>query len=240
MPARTLFVPLLLALAAPSGAARAADYEPLPLGSRADVVAGTLHDGTAWVVPGRGGAEHGPFVAFVFLGTECPMAQSYASKLSAMHERFAPRGAHVVGVMSNAQDDRAEIARFVEEQGVTFPLLLDPDATIADRFGATRTPEVFVVGPDRLVVYHGRIDDWLDRGAKRGGPTRPDLVMALEELTSGKPVGLPETPFTGCRIGRRPKPRSVRPDAVTFADQGVQVTIQGLELREIGDILQIA
>ena len=207
---------LLLLFAQP---AAAADIAAVPVGSRVDVVAGQLADGSVWTAPPAVPGTPGPFTAFVFLGTECPMAQSYAGDLAALAADFAGSGAHVVGVMSNGQDDAAEVAQFKRLQGASFPILHDPDAALADRFGATRTPEVFVLGPDRVVRYHGRIDAELDRGARRGGEIRRDLRAALEELTSGKAVSVAETPFTGCRIGRRPvshaKPRAEVP---TYAE----------------------
>ena len=210
-------LPLLAALVSDVAAPGvAAEIEPAAIGSRVDVVAGQLADGAVWTAPPADPGAAGPFTAFVFLGTECPMAQSYAAGLSALAADFRGRGVHVVGVMSNAQDDAAEIAAFARLQGAAFPLLHDPEAALADRFGATRTPEVFVLGPDRTVRYHGRIDDRLDRGANRGAALRTDLRDALEELTSGEPVGVPETPFTGCRIGRRPRPAAAAPDAPTF------------------------
>ena len=209
---------LIPLLAAPA----AADVTAVPVGGRVDVVAGTTFSGAVWTAPGRDpdlpADAPGPFTAFVFLGTECPMAQSYAAKLAEIADDYAARGVYVLGVMSNAQDDAAEIAQFQLLQGADFPLLHDPDAALADRFGATRTPEVFVLGPDRTVRYHGRIDDRLDRGANRGAALSNDLTDALAALAAGDPVPTPETPFTGCRIGRRPTAKSAAVDAPTYAE----------------------
>ncbi|MEM9703247.1 MAG: redoxin domain-containing protein, partial [Planctomycetota bacterium] len=198
--------------------ATAAEIVPVTVGERIDLVAGQTADGCIWTAPAATPGEPGPFTAFVFLGTECPMAQSYGVVLSGLADEFADRGVHMVGVMSNAQDDAGEIIRFAQQQGVAFPLLHDPDAALADRFGATRTPEVFVLGPDRRVRYHGRIDDRLDRGANRGAALNTDLKNALTELSAGREVSQPETPFTGCRIGRRPKPQQTVVDAPTFKE----------------------
>ena len=70
--------------------------------------------------------------------------------------------------------------------GLTFPYLKDADGRVAESFGATRTPQAFVLDPARRVRYRGRIDDQYAPGGKnRGKPTRvwprpkPTFTMPL-------------------------------------------------------------
>src|SRR5262249_19095247 len=81
-----------------------------------------------------------------------------------------------------------------------------PGNVVADRFGAKRTPEAFVLDRDRVVRYHGRIDDQYSVGSHRAEVGRRDLAVALEELLDGKPVSEPVTPVPGCFISRRRNP----------------------------------
>src|SRR5262249_51250468 len=85
------------------------------------------------------------------------------------------------------------------------PVLKDLGAEVADKFGAVRTPEVFVLDAERTVRYWGRIDDQYGVGYKRPKPTRRDLAAALEELLAGKTVSQPFVESVGCHIGRLPK-----------------------------------
>lgn len=156
-----------------------------------------------------------PVVVVVFLGTECPLAKLYGQKLGEMEQQFAERGVQFVGVNPNQQDTLQELAGYGVKFGVKFPLLKDPGAKIAAEFGATRTPEAFVLDADRVVRYRGRIDDQYGVGAARDRATKTELVDAIESLLADKPVAVAETQPVGCLIGRRePKQTS---SEVTYA-----------------------
>ena len=64
---------------------------------------------------------------------------------------------------------------------------------VADRFGAKRAPEAFILDEGRAIRYRGRIDDQYGVGSQRQTPTSRDLIEALEELLAGKPVSRPVT-----------------------------------------------
>lgn len=84
-----------------------------------------------------------------------------------------------------------------EKRGFNFPYLYDPSQQIARRYGATFTPEVFVLDKTRRIAYSGAIDD----RAPPGEPTRRYLSEAVEALLAGKPVPVAETSAAaGCRI----------------------------------------
>jgi peroxiredoxin len=141
-------------------------------------------------------------VVLVFLGTECPLATLYAPRLDQLSKRFADRGVTFLGVNSNQQDSISELVAYVKIHGVSFPLLKDVGNVVADQLGAQRTPEVFVLDADRVVRYHGRIDDQYTVGRQRTKPTSEDLATALDELLAGNTITTPETAAPGCRIGR--------------------------------------
>ena len=100
-------------------------------------------------------------------------------------------------------------------------MLKDAGNKVADQFGAERTPEVFVLDKDRVVRYHGRVDDqygFTDGvGYQRPEATRDDLAEAINELVAGKEVSVPATEVVGCKIGRVRQPAA---DAtVTYSKQ---------------------
>jgi len=160
-------------------------------------------------------------VVVVFLGAECPLAKLYGSRLQQLSTDFAAQGIAFLGIDANRQDAITEIDAYARTHGVTFPILKDVGNTVADKFGATRTPEVFVLDPQGTVRYHGRIDGQYSFGAGVGYAQpkleRRDLAEALTELAAGKPVSVASTEVKGCLIGR------VRPPAdkaeVTYSKQ---------------------
>jgi peroxiredoxin/mono/diheme cytochrome c family protein len=154
-------------------------------------------------------------VVVTFLGTDCPIARLYAPRLSGLAKEYEPRGVAFLGIDANQQDAIAEIERYTRDGHIAFPILRDVNNVVADRFGALRTPEAFVLDSERVIRYRGRIDDQYGIGFQRIKIGRRDLATALDELLSGKPVSVPETAAPGCFIGRiKPEPKS---DALTYS-----------------------
>ncbi|HEX6961887.1 MAG TPA: redoxin domain-containing protein [Lacipirellula sp.] len=155
----------------------------------------------------------------VFLGTECPLAKLYGRRLAELDEKYAKRGVQIIGINSNQQDTLQELAGYANKFDIKFPLLKDPGAQVADQFGATRTPEAFVLDRQRMIRYHGRIDDQYGVGAARKRATKTELVDAVESLLEGKPVRVAVTEPVGCLIGRRDVNRGAGdgPARVTYA-----------------------
>jgi peroxiredoxin len=137
-----------------------------------------------------------------FLGTECPMARLYGPRLSELSDEFKSDNVRIIGVNSNRQDSMAEVRAYVDELSVSFPVINDRGNVIADRYGATRTPEVFLLDERLQLQYHGRIDDQYAPGISRAAPTQQDLRVAIEQLLAGKPVSTAETTALGCFIGK--------------------------------------
>ena len=156
-------------------------------------------------------------VVVAFLGVDCPLAKLYAPRLQQLQAAYEPKGVAFMAIDSNAQDSVEQMASFVEEYRLSFPVLKDDGQVVADRFGAQRNPEVFVLDAERVVRYRGRIDDQFGVGFKRREPSRHDLVEALDELLSGQAVSQPTTEAVGCFIGRAPR---VAPQGdVTYSNQ---------------------
>lgn len=158
-----------------------------------------------------------PLVVIAVLGTECPLARLYGPRLGELAKGYADRGVVFLGLNANRQDSVSEVAAYARQHGIPFPILKDPGNVVADRLGAVRTPEVFVLDGQRVIRYWGRIDDQYVVGQQRTAPSRRDLAVALDELLDGRPVSQPVTEAVGCFIGRV---RSVEPTgSVTYSNQ---------------------
>jgi peroxiredoxin/mono/diheme cytochrome c family protein len=139
----------------------------------------------------------------VFLGADCPLAALYVPRLNELVGRFAPGTITLLAIAPNRGDDPPVLTAFVREHRLTFPLLRDADGRIAARFGATRSPEAFVLDANRCIRYRGRIDDQYTAGGKnRGAPTREDLVEAVRAVLAGRPVAVPVTECSGCVLSK--------------------------------------
>lgn len=161
--------------------------------------------------------DNSRLVLIAFTGTQCPLAKLYTVRLNELAANYDPTDLAVVAINSNVQDSVTEIAASVRRQGITFPVLKDPAHRVADQLGAERTPEVFLLDQNRIVRYHGRIDDQYVVGITRKEPQREDLKEAISELLAGKSVSVSRTDTLGCLIGRRREPKADSP--VTYSNQ---------------------
>ena len=99
-------------------------------------------------------------IVVAFLGTECPLANLYAPRLSRAWRRSMRIRAWLSSPSTRINKIRSrKWPRMPSGMEFKFPVLKDPANKIADQFGAVRTPEVFVLDADRVVRYWGRIDD---------------------------------------------------------------------------------
>src|SRR5262245_45541046 len=85
-------------------------------------------------------AEHKDKKAYVvpFLGTQCPVNNSYAPRLADLVKQYEDKGVLFVGVNSNHHDTARDVAEHAKKFGIPFPVLRDVDQKVADRFGAQR------------------------------------------------------------------------------------------------------
>ena len=154
-------------------------------------------------------------LVITFVGVECPLAKLYGPKLARLAKDYEAKGVAFIAVDANSQDGVTQLAAWARTHGINFPVLKDLGNELADKLGATRTPEVFLLDERRIVRYHGRIDDQYGIGIVRDAPKTNDLQTALDALLAGKEVTKAETPVTGCLIGRVMVPKA---DAtVTFS-----------------------
>ncbi len=141
-------------------------------------------------------------VVLFFMGTHCPISNLYLTELTKLQDAHAKQGLQVIGVNSNAGITHKDLREHAEEYKVNMPVLLDAEQRLADRLGATRTAEIFLLDEQRKVRYHGRVDDRFGYTYKNAKPKRRDLAVAVEELLAGKQVSVTETKPLGCLITR--------------------------------------
>ena len=143
--------------------------------------------------------------AFVvaFVDTERPVSNLYVPSLIVLHSKYADKGVQFLAINSSSQDSFITVSAHAQDRNIPFPVLKDFDQDVADAFGATRTPEVFLLDADRIIRYHGRIDDQYGVGVRRDGPIRRDLADAVDDLLAGRSVARADTEVSGCPLERR-------------------------------------
>jgi peroxiredoxin len=142
-------------------------------------------------------------LVFIFDSNRCPTAKAYVPRMIAFQNDYKARGVRLIAVNSTdpylypEESLEAMIAR-ATESSFNFPYLKDADQSMARRFGATCTFDVFVLDRERRLRYHGRFDD--SRNPAR--VTTSDLRNAVDDLLDRRQVRVPETDAFGCALDR--------------------------------------
>ncbi len=141
-------------------------------------------------------------LVLVFSCNHCPYVQAYEDRMLTFQKENGPRGVQLVAINSNdiqnyPEDNFEEMVKRAKSKGFTFPYVRDEDQSVADAFGATHTPEFFVLDSGRKIRYHGRMDD---NHQNPLAVKRRYVQEAVDALLNGKQVAEPETYSIGCTI----------------------------------------
>lgn len=137
-------------------------------------------------------------IVIMFWSTECPFVQAYNDRIISIVNYYQSKNVVFWGINSNNTESVDRIQEHYTDKKYNFPMLKDKNNVIADMFEATRTPEVFVLDKNLLVLYHGRIDDSRIPEEVKSN----DLKNALDEILAGKDVSSKITKQFGCTIKR--------------------------------------
>lgn len=138
-------------------------------------------------------------VVLVFLGNHCPYVVAIEDRLNDFVSEFKGKSVKLVGVSVNDNDaDRLPaIKDWVKEKGSQYVYGYDESQAIGKAYGATNTPQFFVLGKDRKIEYMGAYDDSPMNEAKA---TKFYVKDAVNALLEGKKIDLTETRPVGCGV----------------------------------------
>lgn len=140
-----------------------------------------------------------------FTCNTCPYAVMYEDRIIELNNKYAAKGYPVIAIMPNNVDVKPgdalpEMKKRAEEKGFNFPYLIDEAQNVYPKFGATKTPHIFILektSKGNIVKYIGAIDDnYKDASAV----TTKYVEEAVDALLSGKEVSEKETKAIGCSI----------------------------------------
>lgn len=150
----------------------------------------------------------GKVVVLEWFNPDCPFVKAAHGKGSLVDtaQRAARRNVVWLGVNSGAlgkqgatvEANRAGVSKF----GLSHPILLDVDGAVGHAYGATNTPQMYVIDTTGKLVYRGAIDNSPDGEGQspQGGPLVNYVDQALDAVLAGKPVATPVTKAYGCGV----------------------------------------
>jgi len=134
----------------------------------------------------------------LFIAVQCPVSNAYNERMAKLAEDYKAKGIAVIGINSNVAEDAAAVKAHAEQNKLSFPILKDSSNKIADKLGASVTPEAYFIDAGNKLLYHGRIDN--ARNAAQLETS--DLRNALDAALAGKAIEKTEAKAFGCSIKR--------------------------------------
>jgi len=177
--------------------------EPLPIGSPLPNAEKKMKDITGKEISFKDAMNKNGLLVMFSCNT-CPVVHSYQSRTIEVCKYAQDKQIGVILLNSNEAyrtdgDSYNDMKDYAKDQSYNWPYALDNNSTMADAFGATRTPECFLFNSSGKLVYHGAIDN------NPNGPnevTRKHLAVAMDEMLAGKDVSVKTTRSVGCSIKR--------------------------------------
>lgn len=141
----------------------------------------------------------------IFTCNTCPVSVANEDRIIALNEKYESAGYPVIAINPNNPEisggDSFDLMKVrAKEKGFTFPYLFDDGQEVYPKYGASKTPHVYVLkkeNKDLIVKYIGSIDD----SARNEGAVRTKYVEnAVDALLKGLPIDLASTKAIGCSI----------------------------------------
>ena len=139
----------------------------------------------------------------IFTCNTCPYSLANEDRIIALQDKYEELGYPVIAINPNdpkAQpgDSFEKMKVRAEEKGFNFPYLFDEGQKVYPKFGASKTPHVYIVSkPEMKVEYIGAIDD----SSRDANAVKVKYVeTVVNELLAGKTPSITETRAIGCSI----------------------------------------
>jgi peroxiredoxin len=142
----------------------------------------------------------GKIVVLEWTNPKCPIVQRHyaAHTMLNLFGEYKDKNVAWVAINSSFYASQDEDKQWATEQNIPYSVLNDSSGATGHAYGATNTPNMFIIGTDGTLLYRGAIDNdpYGDKAANRVNY----VDKALTEILGGKPVSQPETQPYGCSV----------------------------------------
>jgi peroxiredoxin len=148
-------------------------------------------------------------VVVVFLANHCPWVRGNDRDLIKLVNDYRGKSVRVVGIGVNLrrEDALAAMKERAAKSGYNFIYLHDATQQVGRRYGATHTPEYFVLNKERKIVYTGALTNSpgmaeYDGSVRytRGDPKDFYVRNAIDAALAGRSATVAETAAQGCTV----------------------------------------
>ena len=150
----------------------------------------------------------GKYVVLEWTNPGCPFVRKHydSGNIPKLQAEYTKKGVVWLAIDSSAEGeqgyftpDTAKAAADGEYKSVS-ALLLDADGTVGHLYGATNTPDMFIINPEGKIVYEGAIDSIASADKADISKATNYVRAGLDEALAGKPVAKPMSKPYGCSV----------------------------------------
>jgi len=139
----------------------------------------------------------------MFICNHCPYVKAVIDRVMRDAKELKALGVNTIAICSNdatthPDDSFANMKRFAEEHGFTFPYLHDETQDVARAYDAVCTPDFFGFNAGLELQYRGRLDE--SRMEPAGAGVRRDLFEAMKQVAETGRGPREQIPSMGCSI----------------------------------------
>lgn len=140
----------------------------------------------------------------MFSCNTCPWVAKWEDRYDDLYDESRANNIGMIALNPNERirnkgESMEDMRKRAQKENYEFFYALDEDHELADAFGATRTPEIFLFDKDLKLVYHGAIDD----NANDAGAVEESYALnAIRNMVNGSAIDKPVTKSLGCTIKR--------------------------------------
>ena len=144
-----------------------------------------------------------PALLVAFICNHCPYVVHIIKGLVDYANDYQPLGLQLIAISSNSiishpQDGPDAMREFASQSGFAFPYCYDEDQSVARTYQAACTPDFFLFGGDRTLVYRGQFDR--ARPRNEVAVTGEDMRTATDAVLKGNAVSEQQIASMGCNI----------------------------------------
>jgi peroxiredoxin len=150
----------------------------------------------------------GKYVVLEWTNPGCPFVQKHYSSgnMQKLQSEFTKKGVVWLTVDSSAPGQQGSFnpteAKAAKDDLYkdASDLLLDPDGTVGHLYGATNTPDMYIISPEGKLIYEGAIDSIASADKADLAKATNYVQASLDDALAGKPIEKAETKPYGCSV----------------------------------------
>ena len=140
---------------------------------------------------------------FAFICNHCPYVIHIKEKMSELLNNAYRNDFSVFAINSNDMesyplDNKEMMKNDIKKFNYEFPYLIDEDQSVAKSFQAMCTPEFYIFGNNKDLIYRGRFDK--SSPGNNELTDGSDLQIAIQSINRGERIIKQQYPSMGCNI----------------------------------------